>query len=355
MRADIPLAVLAILFALPLEAAEKLIPAAARAFGANGTFFRSDVHLVNLSSELATVDLTWLPTATDNSAAATIPLIIAPRASIEIADVLGSLFGVSDGIGALRLSSSSAFVASSRTYTPSDDCPGTFGQFIPAVDAERAAARSVIAAVQIPASLSSGARTNIGLVNPAAASVEVRLHLRSGNGALAGTTTLTVPPFGHLQRSAAELFPSASQATSAFVEVDGSGPLLAYASVIDNQSGDSIFVPAEMDPHVAEGVEMIARQWVFEPEVIEVESGELVTLRVRAIDVEHGISFSGVGPFTCSSEQAGQCILRPGETVTVTFTPSAKGSFAFFCTRFCGESADALDGHETMRGTIIVR
>lgn len=338
---------------------ESFVAASARAEGANGTFFQTDLRLVNLAAAEAAVDLTFLPSNLDNQSAMPVRVLIGSRESLEINDVVGNLFSVMSGVGAIRIVSESDLAVSSRTFTPSGDpaCPGTFGQFIPASSASSAVTKGVIPNVSLSASPATGFRANFGSVNPSAGPVTVSMTLRNGSGASIGTAGVTLPPLGHFQQSVAALFAVPTlETTNAFIEVEASAPVLSYVSVVDNASGDPVFVPAGPDTGTPRsGLTIIAKQWVFQPEVIEVIAGEPVTLQVRAVDVDHGISFSGVGPFTCTSEQFGQCILVPNETVTVTFTPRTRGSFAFFCTRFCGESTDGVHGHASMRGTLVVK
>ncbi|HUF17456.1 MAG TPA: hypothetical protein VMS12_05360, partial [Thermoanaerobaculia bacterium] len=283
---------------------DSYIAAAARAEGANGTFFQSDLRLVNLSSTAADVDLTFLPSNTDNQSALPVRVSIGPRESLDIDDVLGNLFSVTSGVGAIRIVSESDLAVTSRTYTPSGDpaCLGTFGQSIPASPADDAVEKGVIPNVSVSVGAGTGFRSNFGAVNPSTAEVSVRVTLRDGSGAAVGSADLTLPPYGHIQQSVASLFNAPLiETTNGFIEVDASAALLSYASVVDNLSGDPIFVPAQPDTGTPrDGLTIIAKQWVFEPEVIEVNVGEPVTLQVRAVDVDHGISFSGVGPFTCT-------------------------------------------------------
>lgn len=347
-----------VLAAASAMAAEYFIPAAAHVAGANATFFQTDLRIVNLASAPATVELTFLPTGSDNSSAARIPVTIAARASMQLDDVVANTFGVMSGGGAIRISSTADLAITSRTYTtsPNAQCPGSFGQFIAAMTSSDAFRKSVIPAIRTSATPTTGFRTNVGLVNPSASTVTVTLKLRDAGSRIVGTHSTSLPPLSHWQTSAASAFAVATTVDNAFVEVEASAPLFAYASVVDNQSGDSVFVPAIEDTGTpASGTVIIARQWVFEPATIEVTAGTPVTLTMRAVDVDHGVGFSGVGPVICSPDQAGQCVLKPGEDVTITFTPASKGSFAFFCTRFCGSSADGAQSHATMRGTVVVK
>lgn len=357
VRKTIP--TLLFLFACTLGAADKIIPAAAHAPGANATFFQTDVRIVNLASTPATVEITWLPSNTDNSTASKASVTIGPRATHAIDDAVLKLFAVTNGGGALRLTSASDFAASSRTYTTSSSsgCSGTFGQYIAAIDSSATSKRSVIPNVRTSSDPTKGFRTNIGVVNLSATTASVTLRLRDSGGALIATSQLGVLPFGHTQNSVTALFNSTTLTNdNLFVEVDASTDVIAYGSVIDNQSGDPIFIFAAPDsgtPAPAVPV-IVARQWVFEPDTVKTKVGQETTVVIKATDVDHGVGFSGVGPFSCSSDQAGQCVLRPGEEVTIRFTPRNAGSFAFFCTRFCGASDDGSVGHATMRGTIVV-
>lgn len=347
----------ALLLAARLDAGEQYIPAAAHAAGANNTFFKTDVRIVNLGSTSATFELSWLAANSDNSAAAPKALTIAPRASRQLDDIVLSFFNLDAAGGAIRIASANEFAATSRTYTTSSaGCPGTFGQFIPALGAADATARAVIPNVRLSVDGTTGFRSNVGIMNPSRDAVAATLRLRSGTGALLGSAAVNILPLGQTQSSVAALFAAPVTDDNAFVEIEAPKPLLSYVSVVDNRSGDPVFIAGIPDPGTNQSTPPLvtARQWVFEPALIETAVGRETTIRVRATDVDHGIGLSGVGPYTCSSEQGTICVLRPGEDVTITFTPRTAGTFAFYCTRFCGASGTG-ESHETMRGTIIVR
>jgi len=85
---------------------------------------------------------------------------------------------------------------------------------------------------------------------------------------------------------------------------------------------------------------MTAKQFAFEPEVIEVSKGDRVKLTVTSTDVPHGISIPEYG----INER-----LDVGKPVTIEFTADKEGTFTAFCSIFCGS------GHSRMKGKIIVR
>ena len=85
---------------------------------------------------------------------------------------------------------------------------------------------------------------------------------------------------------------------------------------------------------------MIAKQFSFEPGVIEVNKGDKVRLIVTSIDVPHGIGIPEYG----INER-----LDPGKRVTIKFIAEKEGTFTTFCSVFCGS------GHSNMKGKIIVK
>ena len=82
-----------------------------------------------------------------------------------------------------------------------------------------------------------------------------------------------------------------------------------------------------------------ASTWKFEPSVIRVKEGDAVTLRLRSIDVSHGI---GIKEFGVSLK------VGAGEEKNVTFIAEKKGTYTLFCNVFCGE------GHRDMKGVLVV-
>ncbi|MHB1134281.1 MAG: c-type cytochrome [Chloroflexota bacterium] len=76
----------------------------------------------------------------------------------------------------------------------------------------------------------------------------------------------------------------------------------------------------------------------WQPEVVRLNKGERVRLRLSSLDVVHGLAVPGLG---IEVEE-----IAPGRVVEVEFTADRAGRFPFACTRWC--SAD----HWRMRGTI---
>ncbi|MBI2172610.1 MAG: cupredoxin domain-containing protein [Candidatus Aenigmarchaeota archaeon] len=86
--------------------------------------------------------------------------------------------------------------------------------------------------------------------------------------------------------------------------------------------------------------DITARQFEFEPSTIEVDQGDVVILKIKSVDVDHGFALPDFGVSQ---------YLEPGKEAVVQFTADKKGTFTFFCNVLCGS------GHESMKGTLVVK
>ena len=84
---------------------------------------------------------------------------------------------------------------------------------------------------------------------------------------------------------------------------------------------------------------MVARNWEFQPNVIEVNQGDKVILNIESEDITHGIY---IQDYNINKR------IEPGETTTVEFVADKEGTFTFGCSVPCGM------GHRNMVGQLIV-
>ncbi len=90
-------------------------------------------------------------------------------------------------------------------------------------------------------------RTNVGAVNLSSSAASVRFKFRKGaDGELLGSTLLELAPFGQGQvnRGLAAAGVTGTSDVYAEVVLESGTSVLPWASVIDNRTGDPIFVPA---------------------------------------------------------------------------------------------------------------
>lgn len=229
------------------EAWTAIVPAASHAPGAAGSLWRTDLAVVNPGPSAATLTLTFV--SADGAAVARTATLPA-GGTREWADVLVSLFGVAPATsasGAIRVGADATLCVSSRTFN--QDAAGTFGGFLPAVTAAESLSpgRTGVLPHLVRNALF---RTNVGVANLGTAALTARVRLFGAGGAAAGTAIdVTVPPGGLNQVVDPFGVAGAGDQDVAFatVEVTTAGGLAwAYASVIDNRTGDPTIVPVEV-------------------------------------------------------------------------------------------------------------
>jgi len=224
-------------------------PAAARAAGAEGSFFLTDVSVNNSGGSMATFTFMWLPRGIDNSEATRSELFqLGAGVSATYADVLGAAFGLEDGaLGALAVASDSAdLLLFSRTYNQvAAKQGGTFGQGIvgSAIDELIAAGtrKRIIFFVQ-----NEGFRSNLGLMNGTGSEIRVHWERFIPDGTSMGTGSVDLPPWGNTQVNT--VFDADAPVIGGYVDVwtttDG-GAFAAYGSLLDNITSDPTTLPAQ--------------------------------------------------------------------------------------------------------------
>lgn len=223
-----------------------VVPAVSHAPGAFGSLWRTDLAVVNDEPTTASVTLTFVPVGGESvTRTAEIP----PGGTREWADVLASLFGVdaaASASGVVRVASDRVLHVSSRTFSEAEN--GSFGGYLPAVTA---AEGLVAGTTGILPQLTRTAlfRTNVGVTNLGDTAASVTIRLRGKDSEILGEPVVqSVPPRGLVQ--VVDVFGAAGAGDRdlawATLEVTTPGaPVWAYASVIDNRTGDPTIVPME--------------------------------------------------------------------------------------------------------------
>jgi hypothetical protein len=234
----------------PSLRARYVVPGLANAPGRNGTFWRADLALFNPAQGESRVRLLALESGRDNTYPRSVALSLPPRTSVRINDVLPNLFGLA-GSAALRIEvDAGEVVTTARSYTAGGG--GYVGGSVPALPTSVAitpGADARIAGLRSSPTSDHGSRTNLGFVNLLPAPVTVSATLVDDDGTLLEPMAVDLPASGFIQlgdvfrsRSAAEV-----GAGTAIVRVSTSGgAVVAYASVVDNITGDAtILTPSQ--------------------------------------------------------------------------------------------------------------
>jgi hypothetical protein len=235
------LLVLAATMALATTADKDLyIPAVARAQGAFGTFWSTDVRIYNPNTATLVVTVTYLPMAAYAGDATSTTVSVSALETLLIENILETRLGIATNTaGALHLTAAANFMAESRTFTPG--ATGTYGQRIPGIPASQAVATGESVDV-IYIDNSADFRTNFGIVDAGGTGVGYNLTAYNHMGDVAGTYSGTVgagqwDQFNPLDKTGAGAL---SNARVMFTVT--SGKAMPYASQVDNASGDPIFI-----------------------------------------------------------------------------------------------------------------
>ncbi|MGV8039065.1 MAG: WD40/YVTN/BNR-like repeat-containing protein [Thermoanaerobaculaceae bacterium] len=231
-----------------MATSELLLPAAAHNPGANNTLWRTDLEVANPGPTAASFEIALLKAKSDNSNPLTKPYTLGPGIAERFEDVLFTELGYT-GSAALRVRPTMGrVVATSRTYNA--QVQGTYGQFIAGLEAIQAQAPgNTVRLIQLAqsASTTSGFRTNIGLLNASAVPMTVEIRLFDRDATLLGSLSQPLLPFEFRQLDKPFAAFTAADVPEGYANLwtnTAGGSFLAYASVIDNRSGDPVYIPA---------------------------------------------------------------------------------------------------------------
>ncbi len=224
----------------PAQPAELTLPAVFRGDGANGTRWRTDLWLSNPSQIEQSASIVFH--SADGAETASAAVSAGPGETLVYLDVLESLLGIDAGFGKLTISAS-PLIVTARIWTPGES--GSFGQFVSARKMSEAVGLGGVAATAIQLESSASFRTNIGFTELAGAPALVRLRVHDSGGRELLARDLAVAANGQVQANLEQLgVPRTENIRASFEVIGGSGRVAGYGSVVDNRSGDPIFVPA---------------------------------------------------------------------------------------------------------------
>jgi hypothetical protein len=213
-----------------------IIPAAAHGDGKAGTRWRTDLSLTWADDEETDVVLYFMKEGEDNTLRHGRRVSLSQGVTV-IEDVVATLFDEHDATGAIFSPKPRAWI-SSRTYTLSDD--GTFGQFIPRVF--HGQPRPLQELIQLTEN--DDFRTNLGLVNRLGTPVTIQVQLYSTDDTMIAETAYDLEPYGHRQIDGfiAELTDEPFEDGLLSLFGGPRGDFIAYASTVDNITGDPVFM-----------------------------------------------------------------------------------------------------------------
>ncbi len=222
------------------EAYQYWIPVVANAAGSGGSYFYSDVSVLNVGTASATVSFTYYPAGGAVTAISSQP--IAAGGQEIFRDIVGQLNKVGSK-GVLLVGASQPLRVVSRTYNKLG--PGnslglsagtTFGQYIEAYPLTDTLSAGHVAYL-VGLTQNSAYRTNVAVANFGSATASVTVTLYSGSGQQLASYTVSLAP-GELKQENEPFVSKAGQSNLdsgwAKVVVNSGSGVVAYASVLDN-------------------------------------------------------------------------------------------------------------------------
>jgi hypothetical protein len=215
--------------------------------GLQGSRWRTDLQLFNPGAGPADLRVELFPAG---SGARPQPAVLSVPAleGAALPDVVSTLFGY-EGSGALRIAPLEGPAAAfSTTYNAAST--GRLGQGVAAArQSEAAVFGEEVRLLQLSGSgdRATGKRTNVGFLNLSSLPIDVEVSLFRSPRVAAGTLTTTLAPLEWRQLT--DVFGLVSaQVDDGFAIVRTTTPggrFLAYASVVDNASGDPFYLPGQ--------------------------------------------------------------------------------------------------------------
>jgi len=215
-----------------------VLPSSAHDQGANNAFYTTDLTIGNAGTAAATVTLKFLGHDQDGSSGAEVIKTIPANSVATYTDVLGSVFGVSSGYGAILVTSNSTNLkVLSQTSTPPPDLVGTFGQSVPAAGAAdfvTLAAPKTLVGLRNDLSF----RTNVVIANATNQAGQANLALISEGGGVLWSSSLNLRPYEMHQVSYLDMPTGFANATLVVSTTTGGARIATYAAIIDQKTND---------------------------------------------------------------------------------------------------------------------
>lgn len=248
----------------PSRAGDRLVvPVVGRGPGVAGTQWISSLELFNTGSSAADVVLFFNRSGEDNtSPAARAQIAVPARGLVVIEDLLEDAFLVSEGTGSVDVLASFPIIAHSRIANTGGG-EGTYGQLVPAIPEQWGIGDDdtpgldpkvdVVSLFEVRHDQSF--RTNVGAANVSGVPLTVEIRAFVDTAPIGTPMTVELPPFSHRQLNGILPQMSVPHGTLGvrleLQAASGSqGRFVAYASVVDNLTGDAVYQMGERQPQL---------------------------------------------------------------------------------------------------------
>jgi hypothetical protein len=119
----------------PMQASVYWIPGAANQTSAAGTPFVTEVHVTNLSSATANVQISWLPAGVSSAPPPPAAQTLAAGGTLSLTDAVSQLWSLSESSGAIAISADQPVQIAASRHTAAS-APASFGSDLPVIATE---------------------------------------------------------------------------------------------------------------------------------------------------------------------------------------------------------------------------
>jgi hypothetical protein len=286
----------------------RYLAAAANTQGANGTHWKTDAVVYNPNTAPVALTYTYTSQASDGPAI-TVQETLSAGWVQGHEDIVGELFHMPDSAGTIRVESDQPVQLSSRTYNDQGE-KGTYGQFVDGLmegEGIGQGAKGYLIGLQND----DPYRTNLGFAEMRGIATTVNLSIYDGEHQLLCSDGVTVAPFSWTQQPLAGYTAAPGGNYTAEVEWVSGGAVAAYASVVDNATGDPIYMPAQKEslmagqtqyliPVVAKtsgvnGTNWKSDVWIYNPldaaQTLQLTYSDAETIQTQELEVNGGEAF----------------------------------------------------------------
>ena len=209
--------------------------------------WRSDIRLFNPGTTQVTATLAYSPQPNNLGASGPQQITIEPGQVKSIDNALQQLYSLQNSGGSILVTTptSSKLIVTARTYNQTSS--GTYGQFIPAVTPAGSVGLSdnrVLQLLQLESS--DRLRTNLGFVETSGNPVTIEVSAIPPDSKVAAKTQILLAANQFFQTSLANFgLGTVYNARVTIKVLSGTGRVTAYGSVIDYNTQDPTYVPAQ--------------------------------------------------------------------------------------------------------------
>jgi hypothetical protein len=223
---------------------ETFLPAVGRVAGQGGAQFYTTVWATNLTTAPQTLTFQFLKQGQANPSPASFQDTLAASETKVYENVVESKLGLTNAIGAARVTSTGEIFVSERIYNqaPGDDVGKTEGLFFAGVPKSFSISAGQSASIQgVDQGGSENFRYNFALIETGGGSPTVNVQVFDGDGTLLGQKAYPLQPREQVQPNVADVVPGihTTNARITATVTGGTGSVLLAGAQLANESQDS--------------------------------------------------------------------------------------------------------------------